>query len=133
MKRQPGQQQFVGEVLVERQQRILEMIHYRRSGAVTAAEMARECGVSQRTVERDIARLRDAGLPIRVKNGPGGGYFLGVGTSPRSITFTSGEIAALIAALSTVGPSTTATAQEALRKLIVALVGEASTGERATR
>lgn len=125
MKRQPGQQQFLGEVLVERQQRILEVLRTRRSGSMTGATLAEELGVSQRTIERDVARLRDACVPIEVNGGPGGGYRFAARNTPLLIEFTPGEAAALIAAMTTVGPSSTATAQHALAKLIAALTDAA--------
>lgn len=123
MKRQAGQQQFLGEVLVERQQRILEILRTRRLRPVTGATLAAELGVSQRTIERDVARLRAAGIPIAIKSGPGGGYIFTARNSMLELELTPGEAAAMIAAISTVGPSSTATAQSALHKLIVALTG----------
>lgn len=125
MKRVPGQQQFLGEVLVERQQRILEVLRTAGTRPVSGAKIADYLGVSQRTVERDIVRLRDAGLPISVRTGPGGGYVFTARNTPFTIEFTPGEAAALIAAMSTVGPSSTATAQRALAKLIEAITGQA--------
>ena len=120
-KRGPGQQQYLGEVLVERQQRILEILQTATGRPVPATELAVDLGVSPRTIERDIARLRDAHLPLEVKAGRGGGYVLMTRRDPLRIELTPGEAAALIAAMSTVGPSSTATAQNALAKLIHAL------------
>jgi predicted DNA-binding transcriptional regulator YafY len=128
MKRQPGQQQFLGEVLVERQQRILEVLRTRASRPMTGADLAEDLGVSQRTIERDIARLRDAGLPIEVTSGPGGGYRFAARSTRLTIELTPGEAAALIAAMSTVGPSSTATAQHALAKLVDALTDASGKG-----
>lgn len=85
--------------------------------------------MSQRTIERDIARLRDACVPIEVKSGPGGGYVFVARKRLLEIQLTPGEAAALIAAMSTVGPSSTATAQQALAKLIDALT-DASANDR---
>jgi predicted DNA-binding transcriptional regulator YafY len=44
--------------------------------ATTAAELAEELGVSRRTLLRDLAALRQRGLPIRGEAGPGGGVRL---------------------------------------------------------
>lgn len=43
---------------------------------ITAAELARELGLSARTVFRDLERLRERGLPIEADRGRGGGLRL---------------------------------------------------------
>jgi predicted DNA-binding transcriptional regulator YafY len=78
-------------------------------------------GTSSRTIERDIARLREAGVPIQVARGLGGGYRLDGSDHPEPILFTPGELAALVASLVAVGPYTSATAKSAFAKLIDAL------------
>jgi predicted DNA-binding transcriptional regulator YafY len=45
-------------------------------GRVTAAELARDLEVSQRTVLRDIEELSSAGVPVYATRGPHGGYQL---------------------------------------------------------
>ena len=47
-----------------------------RRGRVTAAELARELEVSERTVLRDIEALSGAGVPVYATRGPGGGFEL---------------------------------------------------------
>ena len=44
-----------------------------RHGQSDVASLAREFGVSRRTVLRDLNVLRDAGLVINSDSGPGGG------------------------------------------------------------
>jgi predicted DNA-binding transcriptional regulator YafY len=44
--------------------------------ATTAADLAEELGVSRRTLLRDLAALRERGLPIAAEAGPGGGVRL---------------------------------------------------------
>lgn len=59
---------------VERQHALIELLRIRAPRTVTGAWLASELGVSVRTVERDVAELTDAGVPIRIEHGPGGGY-----------------------------------------------------------
>ena len=66
---------------VERQQRLVELL-----GAapepVPSPLLARELGVGLRTVERDLARLRESGVPIESVPGPHGGSRLPRNVSP---------------------------------------------------
>src|SRR3978361_1035348 len=97
---------------------ILLMLQTR--GQVTAAEVAVELEVSERTARRDLAVLSVAGLPIYSRQGRNGGWqLLGGGT-----TDLSGLNAAEARALFLWGgPSSSATPQvkAALRKLVRAL------------
>lgn len=106
---------------VERQHHLIEALRMRAERPVRAYDLARDLGVSVRTVERDIEALSAAGLPLIVGRGPGGGYRLAVGRVPVALDLTGGEIAALIASLTAIGPYSSATARSALDKLFAAL------------
>ncbi len=51
-----------------------------RRGRLTAAQLAAELEVSERTVLRDVEELSGAGVPVFAVRGPGGGYELLEGT-----------------------------------------------------
>ena len=57
--------------------RLLSLLQQRPSW--TAAELAERLGVTERTVRRDVTRLRDLDYPVDAEAGPHGGYRLGRG------------------------------------------------------
>jgi predicted DNA-binding transcriptional regulator YafY len=90
-------------------------------GQVTAAEVAEELEVSERTARRDLEALGVAGLPIYSQQGRNGGWRLMGGGRTDLSGLTAGEARALFLVA---GPSpATATPQvkAALRKLVRAL------------
>ncbi|GAA2555686.1 helix-turn-helix transcriptional regulator [Pseudonocardia hydrocarbonoxydans] len=68
-----------------------------RRRSATAAELARELGVSERTIYRDVAALGEAGVPLFTESGPGGGIRLVEGWRTRLDGLTAHEAAALFA------------------------------------
>ncbi|MFI5617834.1 helix-turn-helix transcriptional regulator [Streptomyces sp. NPDC051567] len=56
------------------------------SPGLTAAALARELGVSERTVIRDARALQEAGVPVRSERGRTGGYHLAPGYRTRLTT-----------------------------------------------
>lgn len=106
---------------LERQHLLIEELCARTPRRITGARLAELLDVAQRTIERDVARLRDAGIPIEVRTGPGGGYAITVPRYLAPVQLTSAETAALLAGLIAIGPSSSATARSAMAKLLAAL------------
>jgi len=65
-------QPHLARLRVERQHRLIEELRLAAGRHATAEDLAAALRVDVRTVERDIARLRDAGVPIGARRGPGG-------------------------------------------------------------
>lgn len=117
--RQPGHVQLHQAVpLVERQHLIIETLRERSPDNVPARALAERTGVSVRTIERDIDRLSDTGVPIQRHRGRHGGFALDVVHDPTPVRLTASEIATIIASLSALGPYTTRAADTALTTLI---------------
>ncbi|MGZ3145242.1 helix-turn-helix transcriptional regulator [Lentzea chajnantorensis] len=91
-----------------------------RRGQVTAAEVARELEVSERTARRDLDALAMAGVPLYSTQGRGGGWRLVGGARTDLSGLTAGEARALFLVA---GPASVATpaVKTALRKLVHAL------------
>jgi predicted DNA-binding transcriptional regulator YafY len=89
-------------------------------GRVTAAELAEELEMSERTARRDLEALAMAGIPVYSQAGRGGGWSLlgGARTDLSGLTAAEARTLFLVA-----GPSASATPQvkAALRKLVRAL------------
>jgi len=90
-----------------------------RRGQVTAAEVAAELEVSERTARRDLDALGVAGIPIYSTQGRGGGWRLAGGGRTDLSGLTAAEARALFLVA---GPSSaTPEVKAALRKLVRAL------------
>jgi predicted DNA-binding transcriptional regulator YafY len=72
--------------------RLVQLLRARRFA--TGAQIARELGVSKRTVYRDVADLQASGVPIRGEAGVG--YRLERGYELAPLVFTSEELAGLV-------------------------------------
>ena len=106
---------------VERQHRLIEELRARAPRYVTGERLGTDLGVSVRTIERDVAELLDAGIPIDVVRGPGGGYAIDARSKLGPLILTPGEASAIITALVAIGPYTSAAARSAMTKLVDAL------------
>ncbi|KTE01151.1 hypothetical protein ATE68_09985 [Sphingopyxis sp. H038] len=95
-------------------------------GRLTAADLAAEFEVSERTIYRDIDALSAAGVPVYGDRGPGGGFELLGGYRTRLTGLSAGEAEAM-AMIGLPGPAAElgigAAANAARNKLLVALPG----------
>lgn len=105
---------------VERQQYLIERLHASPQ-RLTLARLASDLGVAERTIARDVARLRHSGVPVTVVPGRGGGATIERSTPPGPVELTLPEIAALMASLAALGPSASESAASAMDKLTTAL------------
>jgi predicted DNA-binding transcriptional regulator YafY len=102
---------------VERQQRLVELLGA-SADPVPSVVLAERLGVGLRTVERDLARLRESGVPIETISGPHGGSRLPRNAGPLPLTLTFAEVAALIASLVALGPTATDSSASAMQALV---------------
>lgn len=107
--------------LVVRQHRLIEELRAAAPRRVSATGLAQRLEVAVRTVERDVARLRRAGVPIDVKTGPRGGYGMDARRLLPPLSLTPGEAAALLATIAAVGTHASASIDTAASKLESAL------------
>ncbi len=79
-----------------RAERLLELAELLRGREATSvASLALELGVSRRTLLRDLASLRERGLPISGESGPGGGVRLEGDRGLRAVHLSLNEIVTL--------------------------------------
>ena len=64
--------------MVERQHALIEELRACSPRYVRGTQLAERTGTTVRTVERDLARLAESGVPVRKKRGRGGGYRLDI-------------------------------------------------------
>ncbi|MBG6239710.1 putative DNA-binding transcriptional regulator YafY [Mycetocola sp. CAN_C7] len=76
------------------------MLRRNRTRGYSAERLAREFGVSVRTVKRDLVALENSGAPVWSRPGPGGGYGLAVGASLPPVSLSPAQAVALMAAVS---------------------------------
>lgn len=87
---------------LERLHAITEEIRLRAPRPVSAAWLAEELGVTRRTIERDLATLRAAGLPLLAEPGRRGGQRLHPSAVLPPLNLTDRETTALLVALTLV-------------------------------
>lgn len=85
---------------VERLHALTELLRRGGPQGYTADRLAREFGVSVRTVKRDLEALENSGAPVWSRPGPGGGYGLVSRANLPPITLTPAQAVALLTAVS---------------------------------
>jgi predicted DNA-binding transcriptional regulator YafY len=76
---------------------LLSLLQARRDWS--GAELAARLEVSERTVRRDVERLRDLGYPVDAASGPAGGYRLRAGTAMPPLLLDDEEAVAIAVGL----------------------------------
>src|SRR3954463_8603171 len=107
------------EGTTERVLRLLGLLQRRASW--TAAELAAELRVTDRSVRRDVERLRALGYPVRATTGVGGGYRLGAGTRLPPLLLDDEEAIATAVSLRLAAGGTVAGAGEAALRALAKL------------
>lgn len=81
---------------MSRADRLLQLSDMLRGrGATTVEVLADELGVSRRTVLRDLAALRERGMPVSGETGPGGGVRLEGDRGVAAVHLSLGEVVSL--------------------------------------
>jgi predicted DNA-binding transcriptional regulator YafY len=88
---------------LERLYAISEMIRRQAPRPVSAARLAEEFEVSRRTIERDLAALRSAGVPLYAEHGRNGGQVSIDRPGNIVLTLSPPEVTALLVALAAAG------------------------------
>ncbi|GAA2343631.1 YafY family protein [Dactylosporangium salmoneum] len=110
---------MIRETTTERVLRLLALLP--RRPAWTAAELAAELRVTDRSVRRDVERLRALGYPVHATAGVGGGYQLGAGTRLPPLLLDDEEAIATAVSLRLASAGTVAGAGEAALRALAKL------------
>lgn len=99
--------------------RLLGLLQAR--GFWTGTDLAERLEVTQRTVRRDVERLRALGYPVHSSTGVAGGYQLGAGASLPPLLLDDEEALAVALGLRTASAGTVAGVQEAALRALAKL------------
>lgn len=106
--------------MLETSARLLALLGLLQSRADwTGAELAQRLDVTDRTVRKDVDRLRALGYPVEAVRGPGGHYRLGVGSKLPPLLLDEDEAVAVVIGLraGTAAPGIEEISAQALAKL----------------
>ncbi|WP_147796722.1 YafY family protein [Cellulomonas sp. Y8] len=107
----------------ERQYALVDLLRGARR-PWSAARLARELGVSTRTIERDIASLQVAGVPLYAEHGVTGGYAILPEYSLPPLNLSAAESLAVLAGLALLDTSPYQGAARRARAKVAAVMGE---------
>jgi predicted DNA-binding transcriptional regulator YafY len=99
--------------------RLLSLLQARRSWS--GADLAERLEVTDRTLRRDVDRLRALGYPVHSTSGVAGGYQLGAGAALPPLQLDDDEALAVSIALGTVGAGAVSGIDEAALRALVKL------------
>ncbi len=99
--------------------KLLSLLQARRDW--TGSDLAIRLGVSERTVRRDVDRLRELGYPVDASRGTDGGYRLGTGASMPPLLLDDDEAVAIAVGLRTAARSPIAGIEETSVRALVKL------------
>ncbi|MGO1391573.1 helix-turn-helix transcriptional regulator [Brachybacterium alimentarium] len=109
----------------ERHHALLDVLRARAERPVSVPRLAERFAVGTRTIERDLAALQAAGVPIYAEPGRRGGYAIRRDYSLPPLAFTLAEAAAVTAGLSVMmGSPFAEEAQQAMDKVLGAMPPE---------
>lgn len=102
--------------------RLLELLGLLQSRPVwSGSELARRLGVTERSVRRDVERLRELGYPVEASKGIGGGYRLGAGRALPPLLLDAEEAVAVAVCLRLAAGGTVAGVGEAALRTLTKL------------
>src|SRR5438270_9857796 len=101
--------------------KLLSLLQSRRGWS--GADLATRLGVSERTVRRDIERLRDLGYPVDASRGTGGEYRLGAGAAMPPLLLDDDEAVAVAVGLRTAARSPVTGIEETSVRALAKLEG----------
>jgi predicted DNA-binding transcriptional regulator YafY len=102
--------------------RVLQLLGLLQSRPVwSGAELAERLGVTERSVRRDVERLRELGYPVGASKGVGGGYRLGAGRALPPLLLDADEAVAVAVCLRLAAGGTVAGVGEAALRTLTKL------------
>src|SRR3954471_8211482 len=87
----------------------------------SAPELAERLGVTERTVRRDVTRLRDLGYPVQARPGADGGYRFASGAAMPPLLLDDEEVVAVAVGLRSAADGTVAGLDEAAERALAKL------------
>lgn len=99
--------------------RLLSLLQSRRSWS--GADLADQLAITERTVRRDVDRLRELGYPVNATSGLAGGYRLGAGASLPPLLLEDDEALAVSLGLRTAAAGTVTGMEEAALRALAKL------------